>query len=95
MTLFRCKQVKSTAPMGFKTFVSAFFTASVEKGVLSPPRPFVRNSTPDARVYAPAAPWNFTSTSLRSSSDTLNMERGFNSMKLATNTSGICPMRVL
>ncbi len=47
-------------------------------------------------AYAPALwPWNFTSTSLRSSSDTWNMARGFRFMKLATNTSGIWSMRVL
>ena len=46
--------------------------------------------------YAPAAPfWKLTSTWRRSSSETLNMERGFRFMKLATNTSGIWPMRVL
>jgi len=46
-------------------------------------------------AYAPAPLlWNFTSTSLRSSSETWNMARGFRFMKLATNTSGIWPMRV-
>jgi hypothetical protein len=36
-----------------------------------------------------------TSTSLRSSPVTLNMDRGLRFMKLATKTSGIWPMRVL
>jgi hypothetical protein len=46
--------------------------------------------------YAPAPRlWNLTSTSLRSASETWNMARGFRFMKLATNTSGIWPMRVL
>jgi hypothetical protein len=51
----------------------------------------------EAQSHAPAAPWlwNFTSTSLRSSSDTWNIARGFRFMKLATKTSGIWPMRVL
>jgi hypothetical protein len=31
MTPFRCKEVKSTAAMGFKTLAGAFFTAAVEK----------------------------------------------------------------
>ena len=50
---------------------------------------------PEHSTYAPAAPWKLTSTSLRSSSETLNISRGFRLMKLATKTSGICPMRVL
>src|SRR5579863_4204062 len=48
-----------------------------------------------ARLRQAPAPWNFTSTSLRSASETLNISRGLRVMKLATNTSGICPMRVL
>jgi hypothetical protein len=35
MTPFKCKQVKSTVVMGFKTLAGTFFTTSVEKGVLS------------------------------------------------------------
>lgn len=40
-------------------------------------------------------PAKLTSTCLRSSSLTLNMDRGFRFMKLATKTSGIWLMRVL
>ena len=32
MTPFRCKQVKSTVVLGFKTFARIFFTVTVEKG---------------------------------------------------------------
>jgi hypothetical protein len=34
MNQFRCKQVKSTAALGFKALVTSFFTDTVEKPVL-------------------------------------------------------------